>query len=88
MQQVATQAELEQIISNSGDALVVVDFSASWCSPCQKIAPDFEQLSQELTDVVFLKVDVDENEVSYHGKDGGCANVNVLRPQVGSDSIQ
>ena len=63
MKQVATQAELEQILSDCGDSLVVIDFSATWCSPCQKIAPEFEQLSRELSDVVFLKVDVDENEV-------------------------
>lgn len=63
VQQVDTQAELEQILSSSGDSLVVIDFTATWCSPCQKIAPAFEQLSQELTEVVFLKVDVDENEV-------------------------
>lgn len=63
VQQVATQAELEQVISNSDDALVVIDFTATWCGPCQKISPVFELLSQELTDVVFLKIDVDENEV-------------------------
>ncbi len=63
VQQVDTQAELEQILSTSGDSLVVIDFTATWCSPCQKIAPAFEQLSQELAEVVFVKVDVDENEV-------------------------
>lgn len=63
VQQVATQAELEQVLTDSEDALVVVDFTATWCLPCQKIAPEFAQLSEELTDVVFLKVDVDENEV-------------------------
>ncbi|CAM9137635.1 unnamed protein product, partial [Hapterophycus canaliculatus] len=62
VQQVATQAELEQILSQSGDALVVIDFTATWCAPCQRIAPAYALLSQELTDVVFLKVDVDENE--------------------------
>ncbi|CAN0523729.1 unnamed protein product, partial [Scytosiphon promiscuus] len=62
--QVATQAELEEILSSSGDALVCIDFTATWCSPCQQIAPAFQQLSEELTDVVFLKVDVDEDEVS------------------------
>lgn len=62
--QVATQAELEEILLNSGDALVCIDFTATWCSPCQQIAPAFQQLSEELTNVVFLKVDVDENEVS------------------------
>lgn len=66
VQQVATQAELEGILSDSGDALVVVDFTATWCAPCQQIAPMFEQLSQELTGVVFLKIDVDENEVRVY----------------------
>lgn len=64
IRQVATQAELEDILSSSGNALVCVDFTATWCGPCQQIAPAFEALSQELSNVVFLKVDVDENEVS------------------------
>lgn len=65
VQKVATLEELEDILQNSGDAIVCVDFTATWCSPCQQIAPAVEQLAQELTDVVFLKVDVDENEVRW-----------------------
>lgn len=64
MQQVATQAELESILATCGDALVCIDFTATWCGPCQQIAPALGQLALELENVVFLKVDVDENEVN------------------------
>jgi len=36
-------------------------FFYSWCGPCKAIAPLYKELSDEFDDVVFLKVDVDEN---------------------------
>ena len=41
---------------------VLVDFWAKWCGPCKMIAPVVEEISNELTDAKFIKVDVDENE--------------------------
>jgi len=42
----------------------VLDFTASWCGPCQVISPHFESLSKEdhFKHIKFYKVDVDENE--------------------------
>ena len=35
--------------------------SLRWCGPCKMIAPLFAELSEAFDDVIFVKVDVDEN---------------------------
>ncbi len=38
---------------------VVVDFYADWCGPCKLLAPIYESVAEELQDLTFLKVNVD-----------------------------
>ncbi len=44
------------------DKPVLVDFWATWCKPCQMVAPIVEELAKEYDGrVKFVKVDVDQN---------------------------
>ena len=42
------------------DKVTVVDFWAPWCGPCKMFGPVFERVSEEVSDVQFVKVNVDE----------------------------
>ncbi|KAK2581869.1 hypothetical protein KPH14_002332 [Odynerus spinipes] len=62
VERVKDSADLKERLSKAGSTLVVIDFYATWCGPCKKIGPQIEKLAQELVDVIFLKIDVDECE--------------------------
>ena len=56
-----TAQNFKETIDNS-DKPVLVDFWASWCGPCQMLAPIIEELDEELTDVLVAKVDIDQEQ--------------------------
>ena len=51
-----TNDNFEQVTSSG---MVLVDFWAAWCGPCQWFAPVFERAAQRHTDIVFAKVDTE-----------------------------
>ncbi len=55
-----TDANFADSVENS-EELVLVDFWASWCGPCKMLGPIFEEVSNEVEGVKFVKLNVDEN---------------------------
>ena len=45
------------------DKLILVDFFAEWCGPCQTMSPILKQIKESMGETVsILKIDVDKNQ--------------------------
>jgi thioredoxin 1 len=53
-----TKENFEEVVQNN--PFVVLDFWAEWCVPCKRFAPIFEEASERHDDIVFGKVDTEE----------------------------
>eukprot|EP00667_Euglena_gracilis_P027653 EG_transcript_34359 len=58
VKEVASEQEYQEEVK--ANQFVAIDFFATWCGPCQMIAPVFKNLSAEFPNVKFLKVDADK----------------------------
>lgn len=54
----ANNENLNEILSSP--KLNVIKFSAEWCGPCKMLAPVYHEIANEISDVNFYEVDIDD----------------------------
>jgi thioredoxin 1 len=76
-----TKENFEEVVT--GNSTVIVDYWAPWCGPCRGFAPVFEKVSEQHPDVVFAKVNTeDEPEIASHFQIRSIPTLMVFRDQV------
>lgn len=76
-----TKDNFEETISNND--IVMVDFWAPWCGPCKSFAPIYEAVSEKHDDVVFAKVNTeDEQELAASFQIRSIPTLMILREKV------
>jgi thioredoxin 1 len=76
-----TKDNFEDVVTKND--IIIVDFWAPWCGPCKGFAPVFEAASEKHADVVFAKVNTDDQQdIAAHFAIRSIPTIMVFREQV------
>ena len=76
-----TNDNLVDTINNND--FVIIDFWAPWCGPCQSFGPVYEEISEKYDDIVFAKVNTqEEQEIAAQFNIRSIPTLMVFREQV------
>jgi len=76
-----TKENFEQTVT--GNSFVIVDFWAPWCGPCRSFAPTYDKVSQEHPEIVFAKVNTEEEqELAAHFQIRSIPTLMIFRDQI------
>ena len=76
-----TKENFEEIVTKN--SIVILDFWAAWCGPCKAFAPAFEAASEKYPDVVFGKINTEQQqELAGHFQIRSIPNVMLFRDQI------
>jgi len=76
-----TRDTFEETVTNND--FVIVDFWAPWCGPCRSFAPTYEKVSTTFPDIVFAKVNTEEEqEIAAHFRIRSIPTLMIFREKV------
>lgn len=79
-EEITSQTFEETITQND---IVIIDFWAPWCGPCRSFAPIYEKVSENHSDIVFAKVNTEEEQdLAEHFQIRSIPTLMIFREQV------